>query len=339
MTKKEHEFATELVSNDAKKTGMKTMKQFILSITFFMTALTLGGISAHAQKTMGIAAIVNDQAISMTDVEDRIRLVLASSGLPDGKEIRSKIVPQILDGLIEEQIKMQEASRYNLLVSDQEVQEGLSTIAKQNNFTATQFLDVMKKQGVPTSTLMRQIRAQLSWNNVIKEKLRPKVDVTETDIDLRLQRLKEKVGQTEYLVSEIFLPFEGASRKNELEQFSQRMAKELQAKKAPFGPVAVQFSKAAGAEKGGSLGWISDGDLEPTLNKVVLSLAEGQVSDPIRTSTGIYILMLQKKRVIAQETIPSRDDVTNAIGFERLDRVQQRTLLDLKSAAFIDRRI
>lgn len=315
------------------------MKQNILALAVLIGCATLFGLPAHAQKAMGIAAIVNDEAISMTDVEDRIRLVLASSGLPDGKEIRAKIVPQILDGLIEEQIKMQEASRYNLLVSDEEIQEGLSTIAKQNNFTAEQFLDVMKKQGVPASTLMRQIRAQLSWNNVIKEKLRPKVDVTETDVDVRLQRLKGKIGQTEYLVSEIYLPFEESARKNELVQFSQRMAKELQAKKAPFGPVAVQFSKAAGAEKGGNIGWISDGDLEPALNTVLLSLAEGQVSDPIQTTTGIYLLMLQKKRVITEQTLPTRDDLTNSIGFERLDRVQQRTLLDLKSAAFIDRRL
>jgi peptidyl-prolyl cis-trans isomerase SurA len=313
----------------------KTNLVFIALVTLFSAYFSAPVL---AQKAMGIAAVVNDEAISMTDVEDRIRLVLASSGLPDSKEIRAKIIPQILDGLVEEQLKLQEAKRNNLMVSEEEVAEGLSTIAKQNNFTSEQFIDVMQKQGVPKNTLMRQIQAQLAWNNVVKQKLRNQVDVSETDVDLRLSRLKNKIGQTEYLVSEIFLPIENGKREGEVMQLAQRMA-ELQAKKAPFGPVAVQFSKAAGAEKGGVLGWLLQGDLEPELDQILTTLSEGQVSNPIKTTTGVYIIMLSKKRTISEESIPPREEVTNSIGFERLDRVQQRALLDLKSAAFIDRRI
>jgi peptidyl-prolyl cis-trans isomerase SurA len=309
----------------------------ILASTFVLASVPV--LVAQAEQTMGIAAVVNDEAISMRDVEDRIRLVLASSGLPDQKDIRAKITPQIIDGLVEEQIKLQEAARNNLLASDEEVQEGLATIAKQNNFSPEQFLGLMQKQGISKSTLLRQIRAQLSWNNVVKQKLRSQVDVTETDVNAYIDRIKGKIGQTEYMVAEIFLPTDNPARKAEVEQLASRMAPELQAKKAPFGPVAMQFSKAAGAEKGGSLGWITDGDLEPALDAVVKTLSEGQVSDPIKTTEGIYILMLQKKRTISEESIPPREEITNTIGFERLDRVQQRALLDLKSAAFIDRRV
>lgn len=295
--------------------------------------------SAHAQQTMAIAAVVNDEAISMTDVEDRIKLVLASSGLKDGKEIRAKIMPQVVDSLIEEQLKLQEARRQKLEVSDEDVQGGLTTIAQQNKFEPEQFLEMMRQQGIPKQTLMRQIKAQLAWNKVIKERLRRQVDVSESDVDTRIQRLKDKIGQTEYLVSEIYLPLNDPDRKGEVQQFAQRMAAELQAKRAPFGPVAAQFSKAAGAEKGGSIGWIQQGFLDPALDKVLLSMEEGSVSNPIKTNSGLYILHLQKKRTLSEESIPSRDDLTNAIGFERLDRVQQRALLDLKSAAFIDRRV
>lgn len=316
---------------------MKKLITLVFGLT--LTALCFSSPQAFAQRLMGIAAVVNDEAISMVDVEDRIKLVLASSGLQDGKEIRTKIIPQILDSLIDEQIKLQEAKRYNLIASEEDVAEGLATVAKQNNYTPEQFLEAMKKSGVSKNTLLRQIRAQLGWNNVVKEKLRREVEVSETDVELRLQQLKGKVGQTEYLVSEIFLPIDDAKRGAEVLQFSQRMAGELQAKKAPFGPVAAQFSKAAGAEKGGMLGWLSQGDLEPDLDKVLVTLEEGQVSNPIKTPAGIYIIMLSKKRTITEDSIPTREDLTNSIGFERLDRVQQRTLFDLKSAAFIDRRL
>ena len=287
---------------------------------------------------MAIAAVVNDSAISMTDVQDRIKLVLVSSGLQDGKEIRAKITPQVIESLIDEQIKLQAAKKNKLEASEEEIEDGLKTIAEQNKYTPEEFTMLLEKSGVPKKTLISQIKAQLSWNKVIKETLRRQVDVSDSDVDLRIERLKGKIGQTEYLVSEIFLPLDG-KRDGEVQQFASRMAAELKAKKAPFGPVAAQFSKAAGAEKGGSLGWIQAGTLEPALDSAVLAMEEGTVSDPIRTNAGLYILQLQKKRTLTEESIPPRDELTNMIGFERLDRVQQRALLDLKSSAFIDRRV
>lgn len=313
---------------------MKTF--FALAVLVLMTALPHG---AQAQNKMSIAAVVNDDAISMTDVADRMKLVMVSSGLPNTPEIRAKIMPQIIENLIEEQLKMQAAKRAKLEVTEEEVEEGMGIIAAQNKFTPEQFKDIMGKQGVPANTLTRQIRAQLAWNKVVKETLRNQVNVSETDVNMRLERLKDKIGQTEYLVSEIFLPLDNPKRNAETEGLAQRMTKELQAGKAPFGPVAAQFSKAPGADKGGSIGWVQPGQLEAALDKVLLTLAEGQVSNPIKTQTGIHILLLQKKRTLNEESIPPREELTNQIGFERLERVAQRTLLDLKSAAFIDRRV
>jgi len=236
-------------------------------------------------------------------------------------------------------LKLQEARRNKLEVTDEEVMDGVKIIAEQNKYAPEQFLQLLEKSGVPKTTLMSQIRAQLAWNKVIKEVLRSQVEVKDTDINQRIERLKNKVGQTEYLVAEIYLPLDQPKRNAETTQFAQRMAKELQAKKAPFGPVAAQFSKAAGAEKGGSLGWIQAGYLDETLDKVLLSMAEGAISDPIKSGNGLYILNLIKKRTLTEESIPAREELTNAIGFEKLDRVQQRVLLDLKSASFIDRRV
>lgn len=315
------------------------MKNMMKILALVVCALAALPAQSHAQKTMEIAAVVNDDAISMRDVEERIRLIMVSSGMQPSKELRAKVLPQVIESLIEEQLKLQEASRNKLEVTAEEVDQGMTTIAEQNKFTLAQFKDVMQKSGVPEKTLARQIKAQLAWAKVVKQVLRKQVDVTDKDVDTRIERLKASLGKTEYLVAEIYLPFENSKRANEVQQLATRMAAELQAKKAPFGPVAAQFSKAAGAENGGSLGWIQQGHLEADLDKVLMTMTEGQVSNPIRTTTGVYLLNLQKVRTLTEESIPPRDELTNQIGFERLDRVQQRALLDLKSSAFIDRRV
>jgi peptidyl-prolyl cis-trans isomerase SurA len=307
-------------------------------IALFLALLTIA-LPAQAQQVAGIAAVVNDEAISMNDVKDRMKLVMISSGLPNNEENRSRILPQILESLIEEQLKMQEAARNNIAVDEAEIEEGFATIAQQNKFEPAKFKEIMQKSGIPLNTLMRQIRAQLMWNKYIKDVLRSRVNVSDSDVAARVERLKGKIGQTEYLAAEIYLPIENAKQAAEVQKFASRMAAELQAKKAPFGAVAAQFSKAAGAEKGGSLGWVQQGQLPPNLDSVLVALEEGGVSDPIKTPSGIHILQLQKKRTLTEESIPPKDELINMIGFERLDRVQQKALMDLKSAAFIDRRL
>ncbi|MFA5592950.1 MAG: peptidylprolyl isomerase [Micavibrio sp.] len=323
---------------------MRLIKAVYSLAPLLVSALTLAAAPfaaapAYAQKVAGIAAVVNDEAISMGDVTDRMKLVIISSGLPNNEEIRNRILPQLLEGLIEEQIKMQEAKRHNVGVSDEEIAEALDVIAQQNNLTGEKFAAALKQSGVPVATLTRQIRAQLMWNNYVRQVIHPRIKVSESDTKARLERVRAKIGQTEYLAAEIYLPFEDSKRAGELEQFARRMATELQAKKAPFGAVAAQFSKAAGAEKGGVLGWVQEGQLAPALESALFKLEEGGVTNPIKTPDGIHILQLQKKRTLTEDSIPSRDEITNSIGYERLDRAQQKALVDLKSAAFIDRRI
>ncbi len=313
--------------------GMKYFFALLLIAASFAVA------PARAEQSIGIAAVVNDEAISITDVQDRIKLVMVSSGLPNNPEIRAKIQMQVVEGLIDDQLKMQEARRNKIEVSDEEVMDGVKTIAEQNKYAPEQFLVLLEKSGVPKATLLSQIRAQLAWNKVVKDVLRGQIEVKDSDIQQRIDRMKNKIGQTEYLVAEIYLPLDQPKRNAETMQFAQRMAKELQAKKAPFGPVAAQFSKAAGAEKGGYLGWIQAGYLDPALDTVLLTMQEGAVSDPIKSGNGLYVITLIKKRTLTEESIPPREELTNSIGYERLDRIQQRTLLDLKSAAFIDRRV
>ena len=88
--------------------------------------------SAHAQRSDSIAAVVNDDVITFTDVYDRIDMIIKSSGMPNKKEFRQKLLPQVLTGLITESIQIQEAKRLGLQTSQEEIDTGFATIAQQN---------------------------------------------------------------------------------------------------------------------------------------------------------------------------------------------------------------
>src|SRR5690349_22997362 len=95
-------------------------------------ALVLLAGPAWAQETLRIAAVVNDEVISVYDLVNRMRLALISSGLPDTAETRRRVQMQVLRGLIDERIQSQEAAKQNVTASESDMQDAIAKI-EQNN--------------------------------------------------------------------------------------------------------------------------------------------------------------------------------------------------------------
>jgi peptidyl-prolyl cis-trans isomerase SurA len=174
---------------------------------------------------------------------------------------------------------------------------------------------------------------------VVQSYLRPQIKVSENDVKAKTQRLASGMGETEYLVSEIFLPVSNPDNEEEIRELGSKLIAEIQAGRAPFELVAAQFSKSASAQTGGSMGWVSKGELPKELDLVIASLEPGQISPPVRGLSGYHILSVKEQRTKTQENMPGEEDILNSIGLERLDRLQKRYLSDLQAAAFIERRL
>lgn len=290
-------------------------------------------------RTEGIAVVVNDDAVSVSDLDARMKLILVSSGMPDTDEIRKKMEPQIINSLIEERLMMQEAARLSITVPPEEIEKGFEQIAGQNNMPAGDFKKLLARSGIPTKTLSDQIEAQLAWSQVIQVKLRPEVSITQGQVDAMLQKFQGDIGKPRFLVSEIFLPVENTTDESAAHQLADRLVRQMTEGRIPFQKIASQFSQAAGASRGGDLGWVQQGQLPEQLDQTLSRMNEGELSQPIRSLTGYHILLLRKKNALTGEAMPSREEILSKIGIEQLERLQRRHLLDLKSDAFIERRV
>ncbi len=312
----------------------KILFLFLLTLSLYVFA------APGAQANSGsIAATVNEDAISMSDVEDRATLVIRTSGMPDNEEVRTSLRPRILDALVEEQLKMQEAKRLEVVVEQAEIDEGFTQLAQQNNASAEQFRAMISGAGINLNTMYRQIRSQIAWGKVIQQTVRPRITVTDADVEDAMARLRENLGKNEYRVAEIFLPLESSANASDTHKLAFKLASDMQAGKVPFFRVAQQFSKSAGAAQGGDLGWIQQGQLSADLENTIAAMAVEQVSQPIKTQAGYHILMLREKRTMSEDTMPSKEGVIATIGTQRMERMQRRQLMDLKAAAFIETRV
>lgn len=250
---------------------------------------------AGAQEKLRIAAIVNDEVVSIYDLSMRTSLVLVSSRMADTAETRRRMAPEVLRGLIDEKVKMQEAKRLNIKVSRQDIDSTLARIEKQNNLPPGGLGQFLARQGVPKPVLVERIEAEIAWAKIVSKSLRSGITIGEEEVDEVLARIRANQGKPEQRVAEIFLPIDDPDREAEVRATAERIVRQLEAK-ADFAQMASSFSQSASAAVGGDLGWTRQGQLGKTLDSALAALRPGQVSAPIRTLAGYRILMLQARR-------------------------------------------
>lgn len=312
------------------------LKPFLLAALIIVTGMSQ---AEAAGRVDGIAAVVNDRAITRSDLNDRVNLLIQSSGLPANKEVRDRIQQQVLTVLVEEQLKMQAAKDAGVKVDDKMIDAGFAKVAEQNKLTPEQFAGIIKKQGLNLSTLRDQIAAEVAWGQVVSKKLRPRIEVSQADIQAEQDRLRANIGKTQYRLAEIFLAVDRPQDDEKVKGAIAKLHNQLTAKPQIFPQVAQQFSQAAGAAKGGDLGWVEQSQLPEGLAQIVPTLGKGALSAPIRSLSGYHILLLRDMRVMGEAEVPSADDIMDRIGTERLVRAARGYMQDLKRTASIELRV
>ncbi|MDO8422056.1 MAG: peptidylprolyl isomerase [Parvibaculum sp.] len=271
----------------------------VLSLGILLGATLTAGAPALAagESTgqQGIAAVINDQIVSRYDLEQRVKLIMVTSGIPDSPENISRIEPQVLRTLVDETLETQEADRLDIKVEEKEINEQIEGIAKRANMTTEQIDDFLKENKVSRNSLLNQIRAEIAWNKVIGQRFSPTITVSEEEVTEVLNRLNEEANEPRYLVSEILLTFDTPSQEQEMMGGASRLAEQIRMG-APFAAVAQQFSRAATAANGGDMGWVHLSQLPEGVSEMVSQMGIGAVSEPVKTLNGIYIVQLRNKQ-------------------------------------------
>lgn len=268
----------------------------VFAAAAFSAALAGVASPAAAQQVEGVAAIVNDQVISTFDVRQRAMLLLVSAGIQVTPEMQQRAQAQALRDLIDERLQLQETrERYDISISPAEIDRRLSDIARQNNTDLAGLTQSLAADGVSISTLRSQIEADIAWSRLISGLYGTRLRISEADILETQQRIAAAATRPQYQISEIFLPAETPQQFEEMEQGAMRLLQEMQ-RGAPFPLVARQFSQAPSAAAGGDIGWIASTELAPELQPIAERLQPGQVSLPIRTPNGVYIIAMRDRR-------------------------------------------
>jgi len=238
------------------------MKVFLI-ILFLSLVLTVAPASAQTQ---GIAAIVNDDVISVYDLNARVSLVIATSNQKETPEVRNRLSKQVLNQLVDEKLKMQEAKRLNINIPRTAIEESYRDLERRNNLPKGGLDQFLASKGVDKLALLEQIEAEISWANAVNRSLSYQIQIGDEEVDEIIAEINASKGMTEYQLAEIFLPVDNPQIENEVLNLANRLVENLKSG-ASFQSLARNYSQSATAAVGGDLGWVRLGQLAEALGK------------------------------------------------------------------------
>ena len=244
----------------------------------------------------GIIAVVNDQSISDYELEQRVAFAIAVGGF--GAKLTEEELKRVrtttLQQMEEEKIQVAEARRLKISVSPVEVKEQVDSFLKDQNASEADLVKELTKAGTNLETFRTQQIASLAWRKVIQEVFASERLVTPAMLDDAMRRAAEGATKPQYHVAEIFLAVDREEDNAKVKAEMEGIEKQIRSG-ASFRNVARQYSRNPSAARGGDMGIVYDGQLEPELNSALASLTKGELSKPIRGRGGWYLLGLQDR--------------------------------------------
>lgn len=284
-----------------------TIRPFFQSLIFAMAALLPLLASAERQMLDQVIAIVDDEVILQSELEARIativgRLQSQGTGLPP----RQLLEERVLEQLVTESIQLQMAERGGMRVSDNELNETMANIARNNGMTLRQFEQQLAREGVTYQEAREQIRTEMLVSRVQQRQVGNRVRVTDREVANYLEAQQERQGSNnEYRLAHLLIGVddfddeaEVAAARDRIESLRQQILEGRD-----FREVAVAESDGPNALEGGELGWRTETQLPSLLAPVVPGLQTGVPSQVLESGSGFHLVMVLDKRGGEQQTL------------------------------------
>lgn len=313
---------------------IRTAAQRALACLLAVSALTIHAATVEIDR---IVAVVNDDIISRTELRDQIRTVEAQLrqqrvALPTADVLRR----QVLERMIVERIQLQLARELNILVDDEALNRAISGIATQNGLTLAGFRDVLAAEGYDFADFRESIRREMITVRLRQQHVDSRVSVTEQEVDnfLAIERRQGR-GNDEYRLGHILVALPEAASPEMIAEARARADAILERLGAgeDFSQVAMAHSDGQAALEGGDLGWRRANEIPTLFADAVPQMSVGEVSEPIRSSSGFHLVKLLDHRAGERHIVEQTRARHILVRTDELisDELARETLRDLRA--------
>lgn len=287
----------------------------------------------------GIAAIVGTELITLSEVreseiyfsEDPALATLTGTA-------RQK---EILNRLIDEKLIIRAANKEGVEVTTDDIERTIDNIIKQNNITLEVLESELKKQGMSMEEYRASMRKRMLEARYIDQVIRPRVNVSDAQIRAYYSRevasLTKQTDAADVWIIFVAVPDGADEATRALLREKTVLIRQLITDGKDFNLSAKESSDHPSAADGGFLGTFSKGQLFPLLDAAAFGLTPGQVSEPLESPQGYFLLKAQPKEgtnTVSYEQ--AKADIEQLLYQEEQERQLNLWLTEARASAHIE---
>lgn len=287
-----------------------------LIATLLLAASLAEAPTAGAEVVTGIAAIVNDEIITIYELNNEYAKIakMEEKKGPLTEDGARKLRSQLLSSMIDRKLITMKIRELNIVISEEEVRQSIEEVKRQSSLSQEALVSALLAQGLTFDQYKTQMKEQLERLRLMSQEVKSKVQVSEREIreyyDGNLPQFRE---ENSYRARHIFLKVEKSATNEQIKKVMERAANVMaEARTNPdFTSLAKKYSDDPNAATdGGDLGTFKKGDMLPEIESAVITMNPGEISDLVTTPAGFHIIKLEEK---SQDRIKPLESVRGLI--------------------------
>ncbi len=294
------------------------LKKIFLMILFFVLPFT------SFASEVKILATVNNDIITSYDVNERVKLSTELLKINKYNFPKSEIEKRVLSEIIDDKIKMAEASKYGIRISTEEFIDATKRMEKYLNLPEGGYKKIAHDIGIDENVINKQIEADVVWMKFVYSVLRSYVKVTDSEVNLLIENMANE-KQYNYEISSLIID------KSDVKQISERL------KDISDCDEFIKFAKSNGKNGSGIKITISDKQMDKKLHKLLVSSKIKKATQPIEINGNNTIFFICDKQAFTPTiSDKEKEGIKFNVFQNKLDAFSNKYFEKLKASAVID---
>jgi peptidyl-prolyl cis-trans isomerase SurA len=298
-------------------------RKWLLAAILFAAVAAAPGL-ARAQ----VVVVANGSPITAYDIEQRAKLIESSTHKKPTRQ-------EVIQDLIDDRLKIAKAKTYGLEVSDEEVNKAFANLAERQHISVQQFIAFLARAGIAPDTIKTRMRAELTWNQLVRGKFQASLEVGESDVVKALGGPGIETAAVGYIYTlypvMVVVPAGSseaviAAKKREADSLRARFTNCKQ---------GLDFARALRDVAVREPIARSSADLTPQLRELLDKMEIGHLTFPDITAQGLQMFAVCEKKQTKTDSVAERE-ARNKIFVRRFQKESKKYLEEIRRSAMIE---
>ncbi len=301
---------------------MKTPGDVIVHIGVYLLCLFLSSLIPACQILGGsekeAVITIGKTGITKTELRAEIGSIISETGMTD--EEAKTAIRSIIGKVIEKYLIMEYGNERGITVSDDELEAAVMVIKK--DYPEASFEEMLLQRYIDINTWKEELKRDLLVKKIISKVLENVPDVKFDEIVAYYESHKDEFARPRMIQLRQIV----TRSREEAEEMLHRLSDGDK-----MAELAKRYSITPDAEKGGVMGWITEGELEENIEKEVFVLPVGEKSPIISSPYGYHIFeVLSVSDARVQNLLEAKEDIESTLAAQKRETFYAKWVEGLK---------